>query len=91
MKKEIFRAVCLDHRTLMSAEAQNVTDKGCELVSEPNAFGPIFPLRARVLVNLLEEKSNRSMTYNAWLSSFKLLEGRWIYYIRFRFAKTNVG
>jgi hypothetical protein len=74
--------ICHDFRSIVSGRIREITDTGCELVSGVDTSGPIFPQKAQVLLNLLDEKSGKSVNVQARLTAAQRIEGQWVYRIR---------
>jgi len=74
--------VCHDFRNIVTGTLREVTQTGCELVSNTHTTGPVFPQKAMIMLNLLDEKSGKSINVRARLVGAKRQEGTWTYRIR---------
>jgi hypothetical protein len=74
--------VCHDFRSVVTGTLREITETGCELVSAQQTSGPVFPQKTKVLLNLLDEKSGRSVNVSARLTAAQRFDGKWVYRIR---------
>lgn len=82
-------AICHDTRTLISGVFINSTAFGGELISSAHQESPAFPLRANVFLNLLDEKTGKTFTFQAQLRGLKRQQGQWIYKISWESRDEN--
>ncbi len=77
-------AICHDYKSIVSGRIREISENGCELVSSVQTPGPVFPQKTQVLLNLLDEKTGRSVNIQARLTRAQRCEGTWIYRIRWK-------
>jgi hypothetical protein len=82
MSQKEVPVVCHDFRSIVTGNIREISDTGCELVSSIQSTGPVFAQKANVLLNLLDEKTGRSVNVSARLTAVKRHEGKWTYRIR---------
>ncbi|OFZ80821.1 MAG: hypothetical protein A3K03_09855 [Bdellovibrionales bacterium RIFOXYD1_FULL_44_7] len=78
------QVLCHDQFNVISGTVRSVTDIGCELVSSVRTPGPVFAKKARVLLNILDEKSGKSMNVYARLTAVIRDDGSWVYRVQWR-------
>lgn len=75
-------AICHDHNALVAGKLQNVTDSGCELVSPDPSGAPRLALNTPLVLNVMDEKSQKAMNIRAAVYEISHQEGTWIYHLR---------
>jgi hypothetical protein len=74
--------VCHDFRSVLTGMLREISDTGCELVSGMETEGPVFPQKTQVFLNLVDERSGRSVNIRARLTAVVRRGGQWVYRIR---------
>ena len=77
-------AICHDSRNIVSGSLKNLSDRGCELISNVVSAGPSFPLRAKIVLDFFEVSTQQSVTLRAMLCGARRSQGAWIYTIRWK-------
>jgi hypothetical protein len=72
-------ALCHDARTVVTGKLCQVTDSGCEFVSSQGSSEPGFGAKSRVMLNLLDPKSGKSMNVPARLNGVQRKDGTWTF------------
>lgn len=71
-----------DQRTLVTGSLERMSDAGAELVSHGNEPDPLLPLKARIVLSIVNESSQKAVTIPAKLIGIVRREGAWVYRIR---------
>jgi hypothetical protein len=75
-------AVVHNFRDIVSGLLENVTDTGCDLISEDPADAPKLALKSSLVVNVIDPAKEKAMNVKASLSEISRRDGRWIYRLR---------
>lgn len=84
MKPGSIPVVCHDFRSVITGVIHEITETGCELISSLQTTGPVFPQKTQVLLNVLDEKTGRSVNVQARLTAARRQDGQWAYRIRWK-------
>lgn len=82
MSKDFVHVVCHDGVHAVAGAITKLFDRGCEVTALDPAPGPSFPKGAKIVLNLLEEKSGRSMNSRVQVTAILRREGAWVYKFR---------
>lgn len=77
-----YEAVCHDHTTLVSGALENVSEAGCDLVCLDSADSPRLGLKSMLLLNVLDNASQKAVNVQATLSEIVRREKAWVYRLR---------
>jgi len=79
-----FVALCHDFRSLANGVLKKVTDAGCEFVSEQEHPGSVFSPNSKLILNLLDPQSHRSVTVSVRMDKVGRRNGKWHYQLRWK-------
>lgn len=75
-------AVCHDHKEVVVGILENISDSGCELVSDEHSTIPKLALNSPLVLNVTNSAGEKAMNVRASLSSVERRDGNWVYRIR---------
>ncbi|MBY0470931.1 hypothetical protein K2X30_07145 [bacterium] len=78
------QAVCHDFRNVVNGMIEEFNELGCEVTSLVESSDPIFSQRSNIVINLLNEKTGKSVTLPARLTRAFRKDGSWCYRIRWQ-------
>jgi hypothetical protein len=76
-----FQVICHDFHRLLSGTATQVTSVGCRLVCAETGHAPHLVPQSKVWMDLLDEKSDRSVTIKVTLGALTKEGDRWVYQV----------
>lgn len=74
-----YKVVGHDFVNLISGRLEGVTEIGCEFLSEESADYPSFGLKSQIILNLMDPKTEKSMSVKTRISNVERRGGIWIY------------
>jgi hypothetical protein len=72
-----YPAICHDYKRTQGGLATQITSQGCTFVCAPQETPPGFGKGARVWIDLFDEKTDRSLTTKAVVSTLEFDEKNW--------------
>jgi hypothetical protein len=75
-------AVCHDRHEVVIGVLENVSDLGCELVSDEHCPGPKLGVNSPLVLNVTSASGEKAMNVRASLSSVERRDKAWVYRLR---------
>lgn len=74
--------ICHDFVNTVSGRLHDMSDLNCELLSDHDSAEPLFCVRSKVVLNLLDPQSGASMNVQARITAVTRRGAHWVYRIR---------
>lgn len=74
--------ICHDFVNTVSGKLHDMSDLNCELLSDHDSAEPLFGVRSKVILNLLDPQSGASMNVQARITAVTRRGAHWVYRIR---------
>ena len=82
MSTKHIQVICHDHNSVLAASFVHVSESGGELVVKSEMSDPVFAIKSKIFLDILDETTGQSIHVQARLAQAVRQEKQWTYLIR---------